>query len=211
MRIFEVSSSSNSSKTTSACTKKYFSWVYSHCLGWIRSCEQIVLCRSVDSQSLDRNQTLKATGWHHWNWLRKLSRGRFVQKCARGRGMCWLCMAPQLNAGCIGMQQICKGLPASGNWRWIYLECKIGLIYWFFSKRRIADKQACCITYTLESEPLDRCLATNGTTNVEPEATHFHDLPYPCYFCQALGWDRWILSQYTLKTLTEDLHSLLQL
>lgn len=57
-------------------------------------------------------------------------------------------------------------------------------------RRRIADKQACCITYTLEGEPLDQCLATSGTTNVEPEPINFHDLPYPCYFCQDLGWDR---------------------
>lgn len=35
---------------------------------------------------------------------------------------------------------------------------------------------------------LDPCLATNGMTNLEPELAYFHDLPYPCYFCQDLEW-----------------------
>lgn len=44
-----------SSAIISACTKMCFRWVYSDCLDWIRSCEQIILCHSVDSQSLDIN------------------------------------------------------------------------------------------------------------------------------------------------------------
>lgn len=48
-------SNSFSSAIVSASTKIYFTSVYADCLDWIRSWEQIILCSSVDLQSLDRN------------------------------------------------------------------------------------------------------------------------------------------------------------
>lgn len=68
-----------SSAILSACTKRYFSYIYSDSLDWIGNCEQIIVCYFVYSQSRDKLGWERLGIWHrhHRNWLRTLRRDGF--------------------------------------------------------------------------------------------------------------------------------------
>lgn len=77
-------------------------------------------------------------------------------------------------------------------------------------KRRVANKQACCITYA--HQRMSHWI--NALPLMEPQMCSQSQFTFMACYTHATsariwGRDRWVLPQYTVKTSTE-LHSLLQ-